>query len=74
MTHDGAFWSGRRSRRVHDDAWIFRSDFDRRESVALFKKRLERNETFRFFNGDDWKIRPLFRSGEGFFIRFILND
>ena len=38
MTHDGAFRGGCRSGRVHDDAWVFGSDFDRREGVALFEK------------------------------------
>ena len=74
MAHDGAFWGGCRSGRVHDDARVLGGDFDRVESVALFEKRLERNELRRVFNGDDGEVRPPVDGGEGLLVVCILDD
>ena len=74
MTHDGSFRGGRRSGRVHDDARVFGSDFDGCERVAIIEKCLEWNDLRRVFNGDDWKVRPLRRGCEGFFVCIVLDD
>ena len=74
MAHDGAFRGGCRSGRVHDDARVLGGDIDRVESVALFEKRLERNELRRVFNGDDGEVIPSVDSGEGLFVVFVLDN